>query len=66
VKLPFAGLDSEITGGVVSIVNVFAELNPVFPARSDCSAWAVYVPSDSEAEACTEYEPLDCTGADNV
>jgi hypothetical protein len=45
------------SGGVVSTVNVFAELNPVFPASSDCRDRAVYVPSSSDADACTLYAP---------
>ena len=38
--------------------NVFAALCPMFPATSVCSAWAVYVPSGSGAEASTDQAPL--------
>ena len=35
---PFAGVTSETTGGVVSMVNVLAVLEPVLPAES---VWVV-------------------------
>ena len=37
-------------GFTVSTVNVFAELKPVLPAVSSCSAFAVYVPSARVAD----------------
>ena len=41
VELPPAGFVSDTIGAVVSTLNVTAELKPVFPAPSDCSAWTV-------------------------
>ena len=38
---PFAGVTSETTGGVVSIVNVLAVLYPMLPAASVCVVRAV-------------------------
>jgi len=38
-------------------VKVLAELEPVFPRESLCSACAVYVPGFSGALARTEYAP---------
>ena len=56
-----------VTSAVPVIVNVNAALRPTFPAASDCSVRAVYVPGAS-ADASTEYEPpaerealTDCT-----
>jgi hypothetical protein len=38
---PLAGAVSVMAGGAGSIVNVRGALNPMFPALSDCWAWAV-------------------------
>jgi hypothetical protein len=68
LELPSAGDVRTIAGPVVSMTNVTGALWPRFPARSDCSACAVYVPSWSAA-ALTEYAPKEsrvvvsvCTG----
>ena len=55
--LLWLGALSEIWGGIVSTTNVLAMLRPVCPARSDCFAIAVYLPSARCAMAETDQVP---------
>ena len=48
-----------VSGTVVSMTKVLAELRPELPAVSDCAAWAVYVPSANAGDASTANEPLE-------
>jgi len=66
VALPFGGELTATAGGVVSIVNVRGALSSLFPAASDCSALAVYVPSASAAGWPAHTPVAGFTGAENA